>query len=169
MFFMSGGCEVEFLGEECIFINLLKVVIYDLKFEMSVYEVKDVFVKEIEVDKYDVIIFNFVNFDMVGYFGMVELIIKVIEVVDECLGEVVDVIFVKGGYVIIIVDYGNVDILIIELGELYIVYMINLVFVIVMKEGIMLCEGGILGDFVLMLLDFFGVEKLKEMIGILLI
>lgn len=158
IFFFSGGCEVEFLGEECILINLLKVVMYDLKFEMSIYEVMDVLVNEIENDKYDVIIFNFVNCDMVGYFGMMELIIKVVEVIDECLGKVVEVIFVKDGVVFIIVDYGNVDEELIFEGELMIVYIINLVFFIVIKNDVELCEDGILGDIVLIMFIFFGVE-----------
>lgn len=106
---MSGGCNEEFKGECCCLIDLFKVVMYDLKLEMSVYEVKDVLLEELNKGDLDLIILNFVNFDMVGYSGMFELIIKVIEVVDECLGEVVDKILDMDGYVIIIVDYGNFD------------------------------------------------------------
>lgn len=70
---------------------------------------------------------------MVGYLGMLELMVKVIEIVDECLGKIVDVILVKGGIVIIIVDYGNVDEVIIFEGNLMMVYIMNFVLVIVIK------------------------------------
>ena len=89
-FFFSGGREAEFPGEERILINSPKVATYDLKPEMSIYEVTDAIVNEIENDKHDVIILNFANCDMVGHSGMMEPTIKAVEATDECLGKVVE-------------------------------------------------------------------------------
>ena len=106
---MSGGREEEFPGEERILINSPKVATYDLKPEMSAYEVTDALLEEIEDDKFDAIILNFANPDMVGHSGMLEPTIKAIETVDECLGKVVDAILEKGGAAIITADHGNAD------------------------------------------------------------
>lgn len=82
--------EVLNVGEDRVLVLLLKVVIYDFKFEMSVYEVIEVLFERIERDEYDVIICNYVNGDMVGYIGILEVVIKVVEVVDSCIGKVVE-------------------------------------------------------------------------------
>ncbi|KKB73477.1 MULTISPECIES: 2,3-bisphosphoglycerate-independent phosphoglycerate mutase [Bacillus] len=168
-FFMSGGREEKFPGEERILINSPKVATYDLKPEMSAYEVKDALVKEIEADKHNAIILNFANPDMVGHSGKVEPTIKAIEAVDECLGEVVDAILAKGGHAIITADHGNADVLITEEGKPHTAHTTNPVPVIVTKEGVTLREGGILGDLAPTLLDLLGVEKPKEMTGTSLI
>lgn len=134
---------------------LLKVVIYDLKLEMSVYEVIEELLVRLDSDKYDMIILNFVNLDMVGYIGVVEVVVKVIEFVDECLGNVVNKVLEKDGCVFIIVDYGNVEIMIdFLIGNLYIVYIIELVlFVWVLNdvEGKKLKDGKFV-DIVLIML-----------------
>src|SRR5690606_677398 len=96
-FFMSGGREETFPGEERILINSPKVATYDLKPEMSAYEVKDVLIVAINEYKYDGIILNFDNPDIVGQSGMLEPTVKAIEAVDECFGEIVDLILEKGG------------------------------------------------------------------------
>ncbi|MBF0847145.1 2,3-bisphosphoglycerate-independent phosphoglycerate mutase, partial [Streptococcus danieliae] len=88
-FFMSGGRHEEFLGEERILIPSPKVATYDLKPEMSAYEVKDALIEAINKGTLDAIILNFANPDMVGHSGMLEPTIKAIEAVDECLGEIV--------------------------------------------------------------------------------
>ncbi|MEC3607673.1 2,3-bisphosphoglycerate-independent phosphoglycerate mutase [Bacillus glycinifermentans] len=168
-FFMSGGREEQFPGEERILINSPKVATYDLKPEMSAYEVKDALVKEIEAGKHNAIILNFANPDMVGHSGKVEPTIKAIEAVDECLGEVVDAILAKGGHAIITADHGNADVLITEEGKPHTAHTTNPVPVIVTKEGVTLREGGILGDLAPTLLDLLGVEKPKEMTGTSLI
>lgn len=164
-FFMSGGREEKFPGEERILIDSPKVATYDLKPEMSAYEVKDALVKEIEAEKHNAIILNFANPDMVGHSGKVEPTVKAIEAVDECLGEVVDAILAKGGYAIITADHGNADVLITEEGKPHTAHTTNPVPVIVTKEGVTLREGGILGDLAPTLLDLLGVEKPKEMTG----
>ena len=106
---MSGGREAEFPGEERILIDSPKVATYDLQPEMSAYEVTDALVEQIEDDRFDAIILNFANPDMVGHSGMLEPTIKAIEAVDECLGRVVDLILAKGGTAIITADHGNAD------------------------------------------------------------
>ncbi|MFY4774919.1 2,3-bisphosphoglycerate-independent phosphoglycerate mutase [Metabacillus sp. RGM 3146] len=164
-FFMSGGREKEFEGEKRILIDSPKVATYDLKPEMSAYEVKDALLKEIEADSQDAILLNFANPDMVGHSGKVEPTIKAIEAVDECLGEVVDAILAKGGAAIITADHGNADVLITEDGTPHTAHTTNPVPVIVTKEGVELRHDGILGDLAPTLLDLLNVEKPKEMTG----
>lgn len=94
MFFFSGGCEDEYLGEKCILILLLNVVIYDFKLEMSVYEVIDELVVVINFGEFDLLVVNYVNGDMVGYMGVFNVVVKVVEVVDLCLGCVYEVVMV---------------------------------------------------------------------------
>ncbi|MFT4416321.1 2,3-bisphosphoglycerate-independent phosphoglycerate mutase [Fredinandcohnia humi] len=164
-FFMSGGREQEFPGEERILINSPKVATYDLQPEMSAYEVKDALLKEIEADKHDAIILNFANPDMVGHSGMLEPTIKAVETVDECLGAIVDAILAKGGAAIITADHGNADEVITLEGNPMTAHTTNPVPVIVTKEGLTLREDGILGDLAPTMLDLLGVQKSAEMTG----
>jgi len=164
-FFFSGGREAQFPGEERILINSPKVATYDLKPEMSVYEVKDALLKEIAADKHDVIILNFANPDMVGHSGKLEPTIKAIEAVDECLGEVVDAIIAKGGKAIITADHGNADEEITPEGQPMTAHTTNPVPVIVTEEGITLREDGILGDLAPTVLDLLKVTQPNEMTG----
>ncbi|MDR4889586.1 2,3-bisphosphoglycerate-independent phosphoglycerate mutase [Fredinandcohnia sp. QZ13] len=164
-FFMSGGREQEFPGETRILINSPKVATYDLKPEMSAYEVKDALLKEIAEDNHDAILLNFANPDMVGHSGMLEPTIKAIEVVDECLGEIVDAIIKKGGAAIITADHGNSDEVVTLEGNPMTAHTTNPVPVIVTKEGLTLREDGILGDLAPTMLDLLGVQKSAEMTG----
>ena len=164
-FFMSGGREATFPGEERILINSPKVATYDLQPEMSAYEVTDALLAEIAADKFDAIILNFANPDMVGHSGMLEPTVKAIEVVDECLGKVVDAILAKGGKAIITADHGNADEVITLEGNPMTAHTTNPVPVIVTKEGVELREGGILGDLAPTILDLLGVQKPEEMTG----
>jgi 2,3-bisphosphoglycerate-independent phosphoglycerate mutase len=164
-FFMSGGREATFPGEERILINSPKVATYDLQPEMSAYEVTDALLAEIAADKFDAIILNFANPDMVGHSGMLEPTVKAIEVVDECLGKVVDAILAKGGKAIITADHGNADEVITLEGNPMTAHTTNPVPVIVTKEGVELREGGILGDLAPTMLDLLGVQKPEEMTG----
>jgi 2,3-bisphosphoglycerate-independent phosphoglycerate mutase len=164
-FFMSGGREEKFPGEERILIDSPKVPTYDLKPEMSAYEVTEALLKEIEADKHDAIILNFANPDMVGHSGKLEPTIKAVEAVDECLGKVVDAILAKGGIAIITADHGNADEVITLEGKPHTAHTTNPVPVIVTKKGITLREGGILGDLAPTMLDLLGLEQPKEMTG----
>lgn len=162
-FFMSGGREAEFPGEERLLIDSPKVATYDLKPEMSAYEVKDALLKEIAADKFDAIILNFANPDMVGHSGKLEPTIKAVEVTDHCLGEVVDAILGKGGTAIITADHGNADEVVTIDGEPMTAHTTNPVPVIVTKEGLDLREDGILGDLAPTMLELLNVQQPKEM------
>ncbi|KZN97379.1 2,3-bisphosphoglycerate-independent phosphoglycerate mutase [Aeribacillus pallidus] len=164
-FFMSGGREEKFPGEERILIDSPKVATYDLKPEMSAYEVTEALLKEIEADKHDAIILNFANPDMVGHSGKLEPTIKAVEAVDECLGKVVDLILGKGGTAIITADHGNADEVVTLDGKPQTAHTTNPVPVIITKKGIELREDGILGDLAPTMLELLGLEKPKEMTG----
>ncbi|MED3822721.1 2,3-bisphosphoglycerate-independent phosphoglycerate mutase [Priestia flexa] len=164
-FFMSGGREAEFPGEKRILIDSPKVATYDLKPEMSAYEVTDALLAEIEGDKQDVIILNFANPDMVGHSGMLEPTVKAIETVDECLGKIVDAILAKGGTAIITADHGNSDEVVTLEGNPMTAHTTNPVPVIVTKQGVELREDGILGDLAPTMLNLLDVAQPKEMTG----
>ncbi|KIL50002.1 2,3-bisphosphoglycerate-independent phosphoglycerate mutase [Jeotgalibacillus soli] len=164
-FFMSGGREAKFPGEERILIDSPKVATYDLKPEMSAYEVTDALLNAIEHDRFDAIILNFANPDMVGHSGMLKPTVKAIEVVDECLGKIVDLIHEKGGHAIITADHGNSDEVITLEGTPMTAHTTNPVPVIVTKEGITLREGGILGDLAPTMLDLLELDKPVDMTG----
>ncbi|MFF5995237.1 2,3-bisphosphoglycerate-independent phosphoglycerate mutase [Lysinibacillus sp. KU-BSD001] len=164
-FFMSGGREETFAGEERILIPSPKVATYDLKPEMSAYEVTDALLAEIEADKFDAIILNFANPDMVGHSGMLEPTIKAIEVVDACLGKVVDAIIAKGGAAIITADHGNSD-EVITLEDLPMTaHTTNPVPVIVTKQDVHLREDGILADLAPTVLSLLNVAQPADMTG----
>ena len=108
-FFFNGGVEKENPGEERKVIPSPKVATYDLKPEMSAYEVTDELLNRLDQDKYDMIILNFANPDMVGHTGVVQAAVKAIEAVDECLGKIVDKVLEKDGTVFITADHGNAE------------------------------------------------------------
>lgn len=162
---MSGGREEKFPGEERILINSPKVATYDLQPEMSAYEVTDALVEQIEADRFDAILLNFANPDMVGHSGMLEPTIKAIETVDECLGRIVDLIVSKGGTAIITADHGNADEVVTLEGDPMTAHTTNPVPVIITKNQVTLRTGGILGDLAPTMLDLLGVEKPVEMTG----
>ncbi len=164
-FFFSGGREAEFPGEERILINSPKVATYDLQPEMSIYEVTDALVKEIEADKHDAIILNFANCDMVGHSGMMEPTIKAVEATDECLGRVVEAILAKGGTALITADHGNADEELTAEGQPMTAHTTNPVPFIITKEAVQLREDGILGDIAPTMLTVLGLEQPKEMTG----
>lgn len=164
-FFFSGGREAEFEGETRILIDSPKVATYDLKPEMSAYEVTDALVKEIEAEKHDAIILNFANPDMVGHSGKLEPTVKAIEAVDECLGKVVEAILEKDGYAIITADHGNADEVITMEGKPMTAHTTNPVPVIVTKKDIELRDGGKLADLAPTFLTLLGGKQPKEMTG----
>ncbi|WP_147804330.1 2,3-bisphosphoglycerate-independent phosphoglycerate mutase [Alkalicoccus halolimnae] len=164
-FFFSGGREQEYPGEERVLIDSPKVATYDLKPEMSAYEVTDALLEEIKADKHDLIILNFANPDMVGHSGMVKPTIEAIEAVDECLGKIVDLIEEKGGKTIITADHGNADVLMMEDGSPMTAHTTNPVPVIVTDKKAELREDGVLGDLAPTLLELLKVDQPKEMTG----
>jgi len=164
-FFFSGGRDVELPGETRILINSPKVATYDLKPEMSAYEVAEAAVKEIVAEKHDVIILNFANPDMVGHSGMLEPTIKAVEATDECVGMVVEAVLSKGGVALITADHGNADLVLDDQERPFTAHTTNPVPFIVTKEGVSLREGGILADIAPTMLDLLGIELPEEMTG----
>ena len=164
-YFFSGGRDIRLEGETRILIDSPKVPTYDLKPEMSAYEVAEACVKEIESDKHDVIVLNFANPDMVGHSGLLEPTIKAVEATDECLGKVVDAVLAKGGVCMIIADHGNADMVIDEEGRPHTAHTTNPVPCIVTKPGLKLRDGGILADVAPTLLTLLGLPQPPEMTG----
>ncbi|MFB4167904.1 2,3-bisphosphoglycerate-independent phosphoglycerate mutase [Virgibacillus sp. JSM 102003] len=164
-FFMSGGRENEFPGEKRVLIDSPKVATYDLKPEMSVYEVTDKLLEELDSKQHNAVILNFANPDMVGHSGMLEPTIKAIEAVDECLGKVVDKILELGGNAIITADHGNSDEVTTLEGDPMTAHTTNPVPVIVTGDDMELRDGGILADLSPTLLDLLNIEKPEEMTG----
>lgn len=164
-FFMSGGRESVFPGEERILVASPKVATYDLQPEMSAYEVTDKLVAQIEADAHDAIILNFANPDMVGHSGLIEPTIRAIEVVDECLGRIIEALHAKGGSAIVTADHGNADEVVTIEGLPMTAHTTNRVPVIVTKEGAVLRTDGILADLAPTVLKLLNVQQPQEMTG----
>ena len=164
-FFMSGGRESVFPGEERILIDSPKVATYDLQPEMSAYEVTDKLIEQIEAESHDAIFLNFANPDMVGHSGMLEPTIRAIETVDECLGRIVEALHAKGGTAIITADHGNSDEVLTMEGLPMTAHTTNPVPVIVTKSGLELRPGGVLADLAPTLLKLLNIKQPVEMTG----
>ena len=164
-FFFDGGVDHEFEGEERILVPSPKVASYDLKPEMSAYEVCDKVVDAIQKEKFDTIILNFANCDMVGHTTVIPATVKAVETVDECVGRIYREIEKVGGVLVIIADHGNADKLLDENGEPFSAHSTNPVPCIITKEGLELRKRGNLGDVTPTMLDLMGVEQPKEMTG----
>ena len=166
-FFFNGGVEEPNPGEDRILVKSPKVATYDLKPEMSAYEVCDKLCEAIRSDKYDVIIINFANPDMVGHTGVENAAIKAIEAVDECVGKAVDAIKEVDGQMFICADHGNAEQLIDEeTGEPFTAHTTNQVFILVNADpSYKLREGGCLADIAPTLIEMMGMEQPKEMTG----
>ena len=164
-FFFSGGREDPFPGEDRILIDSPKVATYDLKPEMSAYEVTDALLKEIAAEKHDVIILNFANPDMVGHSGKLEPTIRAVEAVDACLGRVVEAVLDQGGLAVITADHGNADMVLDAENHPHTAHTTFPVPFIVTDKGVKLREGGILADIAPTILHLLGVPQPKEMTG----
>jgi len=164
-FFFNGGNNEPYVGEERILINSPKVATYDLKPEMSAYEVTDALIEAINTDKFDAIILNFANPDMVGHSGMLEPTIKAIEAVDECLGKIVDLVVEKGGAAVIVADHGNADEVLTKDDKPMTAHTTrNVPFILTESDAVLRAKGA-LCDIAPTLLDLLGLEKPKEMTG----
>ncbi|MGN1416468.1 MAG: 2,3-bisphosphoglycerate-independent phosphoglycerate mutase [Oscillospiraceae bacterium] len=164
-FFFNGGEETVFEGEDRILIKSPDVETFDLKPEMSAYEVTDAVEKAIAEDKYDVIILNFANCDMVGHTGIMPAAVKAVEAVDECVGRVVEAIRKQGGVTLITADHGNADKLMEPDGAPFTAHTTNPVPFIVVGHNCKLREGGVLADIVPTMLEIMNVPQPKEMTG----
>lgn len=166
-FFFNGGEEKQFEGEERILVDSPKVATFDEKPEMSAYEVCDNLVDAIKSDKYDVIIVNFANPDMVGHTGIMEAAIKAIEAVDECVGKALDAVLEVDGQMFICADHGNAEKLIDEDSSPFTAHTTDPVPFIVVNydDNAVLREGGCLADIVPTLIEMMGMEQPAEMTG----
>ena len=165
-FFFNGGEEKQYKGEDRILVPSPKVETYDLKPEMSAYEVTQKVIEAIESKKYDCIILNYANPDMVGHTGNFEAAVKAIEAIDECVGKVMEVLQKENGIALITADHGNAEQMIdYKTGEPHTAHTTNPVPLILYGvEGVKLKEGK-LADLAPTMLEIMGLEKPKEMTG----
>ncbi|MBP3687901.1 MAG: 2,3-bisphosphoglycerate-independent phosphoglycerate mutase [Alphaproteobacteria bacterium] len=167
-FFFNGGEEKEFKGEERILVSSPKVATYDLKPEMSVYEVTEKLVDAIEKQKYDVIICNFANGDMVGHTGIMEAALKAVAAVDDCLGNVMRAIKSVDGVLLVTADHGNAEKMVDEkTGEPYTAHTVGKVQAVLFNSEppVKSLKDGRLADIAPTLLDLMNIEKPIEMTG----
>ena len=165
-FFFNGGEEKQFEGEERILIKSPDVETFDLKPDMSAYEVTEAVLKEIAADKFDAIILNFANCDMVGHTGIFDAAVKAVEAVDDCVGQVTEAIIAKGGKVIITADHGNADKMMEDDGSPFTAHTTNPVpAIIVGSDAKKLREGGVLADLAPTMLQLMGLEQPAVMTG----
>lgn len=166
-FFFNGGEEKQFEGEDRILVNSPKVATFDMQPEMSAYEVADNLVEAIKSEKYDVIVVNFANPDMVGHTGIIEAAVKAIEAVDECVGKAYDALMEKNGQMFICADHGNAEKLIDADGTPFTAHTTNPVpFILVNYDSAYtLREGGCLADIVPTMIEMMGMEQPEEMTG----
>lgn len=166
-FFFNGGQETMFPGEERILVPSPKVATYDLQPEMSAVEVTDKLVDAIQSDKFDVIICNYANGDMVGHTGVMEAAIKAVETVDNCVERVTNAILAKGGAILITADHGNAEKMVDE--ATHTPYTAHTTFpvkaVLVGAKDVVGLKDGRLCDISPTLLDLLGIQQPAEMTG----
>ncbi len=166
-FFFNGGEEKQYEGEDRILVPSPKVETYDMKPEMSAIEVTEKVLEAISSDKYDCIILNYANPDMVGHTGNLSAAIKAIETIDECVGKVVSAIEEKQGNLLITADHGNAEQMIdYKTGEPHTAHTVNPVpFILVSSKENVKLKSGKLADLAPTILELMNIEKPKEMTG----
>jgi 2,3-bisphosphoglycerate-independent phosphoglycerate mutase len=169
-FFFNGGIEEPYEGEDRVLVASPKVATYDLQPEMSAPEVCEKVVDRIKSGKYDAVILNFANCDMVGHTGVFDAAVQAVETVDTCVGKVVEAVKEMGGITIITADHGNADKMISEDGSPFTAHTTNLVPLCVVGYDCKLRqEGGKLSDIVPTMLEMMNIPQPKEMTGVSLI
>jgi len=167
-FFFNGGEEKQYEGEDRILVPSPKVETYDQKPEMSAYEVTEKVLEAIKSDKYDAIILNYANTDMVGHTGSLTAAIKAVEAVDECVGKVVALVEEKQGNMLITADHGNAEQMIdYKTGEPHTAHTTNPVplMLVTANTKLKLKDGGKLADLAPTMLDLMNLEQPAEMTG----
>lgn len=167
-FFFNGGEEKEFKGEERILIPSPKVATYDLKPEMSAYEVTDKLVEAIESKKFDTIVCNIANGDMVGHTGIMEAALKAVAAVDKCIGRIYEAIRKTDGVMIVTADHGNAEKMLEEAtGNPYTAHTVGKVQAVLVndKSGVIGLKDGRLADIAPTMLELLNIKKPSEMNG----
>ena len=164
-FFYNGGVEKQYEGEDRILVKSPSVATYDLQPEMSAPIVTEKLVPAIKSGKYDMIILNFANCDMVGHTGVFDAAVKAVEAVDECVGKVTDAVKEMGGVTIITADHGNADKMIDDDGKPFTAHTTNPVPFCVVGYDCELREGGVLADIAPTMLKIMGLDQPEEMTG----
>ncbi len=165
-FFFNGGVEAPYENEDRALIASPKVATYDLKPEMSAYEVTDEMLARLDSGKYDVIILNFANCDMVGHTGVFDAAVAAVEAVDTCVGKVVDKILSLGGRALITADHGNADQMYEPDGSPFTAHTTNPVPLLLVGDSEhTLKEGGRLADLAPTMLEMLGLAQPEEMDG----
>lgn len=165
-FFFNGGVEAPNKNEDRILIPSPKVATYDLQPEMSAYLVTDKVLEEIASDKYDVIILNFANADMVGHTGVMDAAVAAIEALDQCVPKIAEAVLAKGGQILLTADHGNADNMLKEDGAVVTAHSLNPVPLVHIAENpVQLKDGGKLADLAPTLLDLMNLPIPEEMTG----
>ena len=164
-FFFNGGVEKQYPGEDRILVKSPNVATYDLQPEMSAYEVTDKMVEAVKSGKYDMIILNFANCDMVGHTGVFEAAKAAVEAVDTCVGKVAAAIDEMGGVLLITADHGNADKMVDDDGEPFTAHTTNPVPFCVVGYPCKLREGGVLADIAPTMLKIMDLPQPEEMTG----
>lgn len=165
-FFFNGGRETPYENEERILVASPKVATYDLKPDMSAFEVKDKLVEAIKADKYDFIVVNFANGDMVGHTGIYEAIEEAVKAVDQCVNEVVECAKSLDYETVIIADHGNADNALNPDGTPNTAHSLNPVpFIYVTANTNATVENGVLADVAPSILHIMGLEQPADMTG----
>ena len=162
-FFFSGGREKEFDGEKRLLCPSPKVATYDLKPEMSAYEIRDAIVPELEKGEVDFVCLNFANGDMVGHTGVFEAAVKACETVDHCSKEVINTGLKNGYTTLLIADHGNCETMMNPDGSPHTAHTTNPVPIILIDKELKLINNGVLGDIAPTILELMGLEQPKEM------
>jgi len=166
-FFMNGGRETQFPGEDRILVPSPKVATYDLKPDMSAIEMTDKLVEAVRSGTYDLIIVNYANADMVGHTGVMKAAIEAVEAVDACLGRLRDAVESVGGLLIVTADHGNIELMRDqETGEPHTAHtLLDVPIIAVNADSHMRLQNGRLADVTPTLLDLLGMEKPPQMTG----
>ena len=168
-FFLNGGREETFGGEERILIPSPKVATYDLQPEMSAYQVKDALVEQLNKKKFDFICLNFANGDMVGHTGVYDAIVKAVKAVDACVRDVVEAAKANGYEVVVIADHGNADHAENPDGTPNTAHSLNPVPIIVVSDRVKSVRNGVLADVAPTVLKLMGLSQPPEMTGKVLV